>query len=423
MPKVPVLVTLALVVLAGFARTGEAQTGAQTQQTAVADIRARAEAGDAEAQFRLGRMFLDGDGVSQDHVQSVAWFRKAAAQGHPKAQNNLGNAFANGLGVPRDAAQAVEWFRRAAEQGEMLAQSNLGVMYSDGNGVAQDLAQAAAWYRKAADQGFAPAQFYLGTLYDGGRGVPEDPAQAAAWYRKAAAQGFPEAQFFLGQSYINGRGVPQDDAQALVWFRNAAALNNAAALYNLGMMYQAGRGVPQDPVEAYKLLTLGVATESNPGVQGKSLAENREALARSLTAEQRAEAERRAREWTEAHPVGQTSQPPSQDATRPALQLADVSVTPRRIGPGGSFVLDIAYTAADPAGSPKAAVTLSFSFLSGGNVLLDTPAETVESASGQPWKITKPLTAASTPGTYVIRVRLALGETIVTRDVEFEIAR
>ena len=423
MPKVPVLVTLALVVLAGFARTGEAQTGAQTQQTAVADMRARAEAGDAEAQFRLGRMFLDGDGVSQDHVQSAAWFRKAAAQGHPKAQNNLGSAFANGLGVPRDAAQAVEWYRRAAEQGEMLAQSNLGVMYSDGNGVAQDLAQAAAWYRRAADQGFAPAQFYLGTLYDSGRGVPQDPAQAAAWYRKAAAQGWAEAQFFLGQAYINGRGVPQDDAQALVWFRNAAAMNNAAALYNLGMMYQAGRGVPQDPVEAYKLLTLGVATEANPGVHGKSLAENREALARSLRAEQRAEAERRAREWTEAHPVGQASQPPSQAATRPALQRANVSVTPRRVAPGGSFVLDIAYTAVDPAGSPKSAVTLSFSILSDVSPLFESADEVVESASGDAWKISKRLTAAATPGTYIIRVRLALGAAVVTRDVELEIAR
>jgi len=423
MPKAPVLITVALVVLAGSARTSAAQTGAQPQPAAVADTRVRAEAGDAEAQFRLGRMYLYGDGVPQDHDQSVAWFRKAAAQGHPKAQNNLGIAFADGLGVPKDEAQAVEWYRKAAAQGEMLAQSNLGVIYSSGDGVPQDLAQAASWYRKAADQGFAPAQFYLGALYDSGRGVPQDPAQAVEWYRKAAAQGFPEAQFFLGQAYINGRGVPQDDAQALVWYRNAAALNNPAALYNLGLMYQAGRGVPQDPVEAYKLLTLGVGTEARTGGQQASLAENREALARSLTTEQRAEAERRAREWTEAHPVGQTSQPPSRAATRPALQLADLSVTPRRVGPGGSFVLDIAYTATDPAGSPMAAVTLSFSILSGGSPLFESAPETVESASGEAWKISKPLTAAVTPGTYVIRVRLALGAAVVTRDVEFEIAQ
>ena len=423
MPKVPVLVTLALVVLAGSARTSAAQTGAPTQPSEFAETRVRAEAGDAEAQYRLGRMFLDGDGVSQDHVQSVAWFRKAAAQGHPRAQNNLGIAYAKGLGVSKDDTLAVEWYRKAAAQGEMLAQSNLGVMYSSGDGVPQDLAQAAAWYRKAADQGFAPAQFYLGTLYASGRGVPQDSAQAVAWYRKAAAQGFAEAQYFLGQAYFNGRGVPQDDAMALVWYRNAADQNYAYALYDLGLMYQAGRGVPQDPVEAYKLLTLGVATEANPGVQQKSLAENREALAMSLTAEQRAEAERRAREWTATHPVRQTPQSPSPAATRPALQLASVSVTPRRVAPGGSFVLDIAYTAADPAGSPKAAVTLSFSILSGGSALFESAPEIVESASGEAWKISKPLTAAATPGTYLIRLRIALGPAVVTRDVEFEIAR
>ena len=407
------------------ADTAHAQVNTPTQTTLVADTRARAERGEAEAQFTLGRMYLDGEGVPQDHVQSVAWFRKAAAQGHAKAQNNLGMAFTRGLGVPKDEAQAVEWYRKAAEQGEMLAQSNLGVMYSDGDGVPQDPAQAAAWYRKAADQGFAPAQFYLGAMYDGGRGVAQDPAQAAAWYRKAADQGFAEAQFFLGQAYVNGHGVPQDDAQAVEWYRRAATQNYAFALYNLGLMYQAGRGVPQDPVEAHKLLALGAATEAATGAQQKTLADNRDALARSLTAEQRAEAERRAREWTEAHALrpSPTPQAPPPAAAKPSLQLADVKVTPGQVRPGGSFSLEIAYTATAPAASRTVAVTLAFSILSGGTALFESPGEIVETASGEAWKITKPLTAATASGKYVLRVRLALGATVVTRDIEFEITR
>jgi len=359
----------------------------QTQNAAFAETMARAERGDADAQFRLGRMYLDGDGVPQDYVQSVAWFRKAASQGHPKAQNNLGIAFEKGLGVPKDDALAVEWYRQAADHGEMIAQSNLGVMYSSGHGVPQDL------------------------------------AQAVAWYRKAAAQGFGEAQFFLGQAYSLGSGVPQDDAEAVAWWRKSAEQNDAYALYNLGLMYKGGRGVPQDPVEAYKFLILGLETEAKQVEQQKTLADNREALARSLTAGQRAEAERRVREWTEAHVVRQTPRPPSPAEARPELQLAQVSVTPQRVSPGGSFMLDIAYTATDPTGSPKAAVTLSFSILSGGTALFEPPGEIVESDSGAAWKISKPLTAAATLGTYVIRVRMALGATVVTRDVEFEIAR
>jgi TPR repeat protein len=374
-------------------------------------------------------MYLYGEGVAQDHVQSVAWFRKAAAQGHPKAQNNLGMAFAQGLGVPKDEALAVAWYRKAAEQGEMLAQSNLGVMYANGDGVPQDPAHAAAWYRKAAEQGFAPAQFYLGTLFDGGLGVPKDPVQAAAWYRKAADQGFAEAQFFLGQAYVNGHGVSQDDAQGVAWYRKAAEQNYPFALYNLGQMYQAGRGVAKDPVEAHALLTLGAETEAATGAQQKALADSREALARWLTAEQRAEAERRAREWTEAFSrrqsakAPQTPQVPPPSAAEPSLRLADVRVTPGQVRPGASLSLDIAYTATAPAASRKVAVTLTFSILSGGAALHESPGEIVESASGEAWKITKPLTASTTPGKYVIRVRLALGATVVTRDAEFEISR
>jgi hypothetical protein len=66
---------------------------------------------------------------------------------------------------------------------------------------------------------------------------------------------------------------------------------------------------------------------------------------------------------------------------------------------------------------------VSFSVLSGGSTLLDAPGGVVESNSSQPMKITRPMTAASTPGTYLIRVRLALGAKVVTRDVEFEITQ
>jgi hypothetical protein len=94
------------------------------------------------------------------------------------------------------------------------------------------------------------------------------------------------------------------------------------------------------------------------------------------------------------------------------------------VRPGQPFSLEIAYTATDPsAASRKAAVTMSFSILSGGAALLDAPGEIVESASGQPWKIIKPLTAATDPGAYLIRVRLTLGAAVVTREVEFEITR
>ena len=64
---------------------------------ASADIRA-AEAGDADAQYRLGVMYEFGLEVPQDEAEAVAWYRLAAEQGHATAQYDLGFSYANGLG-------------------------------------------------------------------------------------------------------------------------------------------------------------------------------------------------------------------------------------------------------------------------------------------------------------------------------------
>jgi TPR repeat protein len=48
---------------------------------AAALLHAAAEQGDAEAQYNLGLMYLEGQGVKQDNIEAYAWIRTAAAQG------------------------------------------------------------------------------------------------------------------------------------------------------------------------------------------------------------------------------------------------------------------------------------------------------------------------------------------------------
>ena len=139
-------------------------------------LRARADAGDAGAQYTLGWMYEGGRGVPPDFVQAAAWYRKAAEQGHVIAQCNLGTMYLfRGLrgGGPRDYARAAPWLRKAAEQGASRAQYNLGRMYQSGSGVQQDYGQAAMWFRKAADQGHPNAQQALGDMHADGDGVPQ----------------------------------------------------------------------------------------------------------------------------------------------------------------------------------------------------------------------------------------------------------
>lgn len=80
---------------------------------AAKQIRPYAEQGDPEAQFKLGRMYQEGQGVLKDHAQAVKWYRLSADRGQPFAQNNLGVMYKNGWGVNQDYVEAYVWFSLA----------------------------------------------------------------------------------------------------------------------------------------------------------------------------------------------------------------------------------------------------------------------------------------------------------------------
>ena len=152
-----------------------------------------AQSGDPVAQYNLGKIYDNGEGVPEDDAEAVKWYRLAADQGHAAAQDNLGMMYATGEGVPQDDAEAVKLFRLAANQGLAYAQTSLGMMYYDGQGVPQDYAEAMKWFRLAADQGYGAAQDNLGLMYRDGQGVPQDYVETYAWFSVAAAGGFPNA--------------------------------------------------------------------------------------------------------------------------------------------------------------------------------------------------------------------------------------
>jgi cell division septation protein DedD len=122
------------------------------------ELKARAEAGDANAQLNMGGIYFKGQQVNRDYTEGEKWFRRAAQQGQAQAQYNLGMMHASGLGVTQDQAEAVRWYRLAAEQGLAIAQLNLGVAYAYGSGLEQNTPEALKWLTLAAKQGEAANQ-------------------------------------------------------------------------------------------------------------------------------------------------------------------------------------------------------------------------------------------------------------------------
>ena len=184
---------------------------------AVRLIRAAAKQGDAETQYVLGLMYVDGTGVPVAFTEAVRLFRLAAEQGHAEAQTALGFMYYYGKGVPEDLAEAINRFRLAGEQGHAVAQNLLGVMYGVGMGVPVDPAEAVRWFRLAARLGNPHAQLNLARMYTDGEGVPEDPVKAFAWFSAAEEQGLPDAK--EGKELAAGRMSPVQTVRAEILSR------------------------------------------------------------------------------------------------------------------------------------------------------------------------------------------------------------
>ena len=102
----------------------------------------------------------DGVAAAQkgDFSTALRLWTPLAERGNADAQYNLGDMYFEGQGVAQDYNTAVKWYTLAAEQGYASAQYNLGLMYSKGRGVAQDYKSAVKWYTLAAEQSYASAQ-------------------------------------------------------------------------------------------------------------------------------------------------------------------------------------------------------------------------------------------------------------------------
>jgi TPR repeat protein len=132
--------------------------------------------------------------LAGDYSEAFRIWQPLARDGDKFAQFSLGDLYFEGNGVEQDQAASARYFALSADQGYAPAQFNLGNAYLNGHGVEPDDAKAAEWWRKAAEQDFAPAQFNLATQYYLGRGVLKDEETAIRWFRRAAQNGHPKAR-------------------------------------------------------------------------------------------------------------------------------------------------------------------------------------------------------------------------------------
>ena len=159
-------------------------------------------------------------------LQTLEMITARAQHGDAKAEYDLGDYYGRSNSLTADFSEAVKWYRKAADQGNVMAEYRLGTAFERGLGLQQSYPEAAKWYQKAAEKNLSVAQTSLGRLFDYGLGVNPDPHMAALWYYKAAVKGDREAQAALAELYLQGRGVDRNPAQAAFWLIIAAKSGN-----------------------------------------------------------------------------------------------------------------------------------------------------------------------------------------------------
>lgn len=181
------------------------------------------------------------------YIKALNIFYPLAKQDNAKAQYNVGLIYANGQGVRKDLNAAQKWYEKAAKQGNAAAQYNLGLLYqSAGVNNPHAYEKAKYWYEKAVESGLREAYTNLGALYAQGLGVEKDPQKALELFEKSAALGDSAAQVNAAVLYAWGEGITHNKMKAYENLKKALKAGQSAASEHLDKLCHESAWVCQD---------------------------------------------------------------------------------------------------------------------------------------------------------------------------------
>lgn len=111
------IVAQSFVKMGDYYRVGlpDAGIAADAEQSRALLLHAASYFGDADAQYRVGMLFLDETSEDANPLQGARWLSLAARKGHLSAQAVLGDMLFNGTGVPAQPVEGLMWLTIAHE--------------------------------------------------------------------------------------------------------------------------------------------------------------------------------------------------------------------------------------------------------------------------------------------------------------------
>ncbi|MCP3849301.1 MAG: sel1 repeat family protein [Gammaproteobacteria bacterium] len=94
----------------------------------------------------------------QEYYEAFDICSSMARKGNTLAQFSVGVMYYQGNGVMSDLAKAQDWIRKAAQNNHSQAQYNLGIMLANGQGSSANLVEAFAWLKISSNNGYSAAE-------------------------------------------------------------------------------------------------------------------------------------------------------------------------------------------------------------------------------------------------------------------------
>jgi hypothetical protein len=199
--------------------------------TSLTSLQYAAEGGHPVAQWKLGRMYADGDGVTQDDLRAFEYFSRVAnahAEDSPSAPQAaivanafvaLGRYYLNGIPnskINADPERAREMFSYAASYfGNADAQYDLARLYLKSAGASRDdFRYGARWLGLAAQKGQHQAQALLGQMLFNGDRLPRQAARGLMWLTLARENATPD-EIWIKESHNRAFAKASDSDRAM----------------------------------------------------------------------------------------------------------------------------------------------------------------------------------------------------------------
>ncbi|WP_454628122.1 tetratricopeptide repeat protein [Bradyrhizobium cenepequi] len=204
---------------------------AANSTTSFSSLQFAAEGGHPIAQWKLGRMYAEGDGVVQDDLRAFEYFSRIAnahAEDSPSAPQAtvvaqafvaLGRYYLNGIPnskIKADTDRAREMFSYAASYfGNADAQYDLARLYlKTPDASREDFRYGARWLGLAAQKGQHQAQALLGQMLFNGDRLPPQRARGLMWLTLARDSAAPD-EMWIKESYNRAFAKASDDDRAM----------------------------------------------------------------------------------------------------------------------------------------------------------------------------------------------------------------